>query len=98
MFVVPTMPVADTPIGVTLHAPLTVGLTNGSDARKLANPGAENLLSVWVLEVPIADVAATPVTVTFASPSTSTDTEPKSSHATRDIGNRLTVHTDSANG
>jgi hypothetical protein len=60
-----------------LHAALTVGLTNGSDARKLANPGAENLLSVWVLEVPIADVAATPVTATFASPSTSTDTEPR---------------------
>jgi hypothetical protein len=60
-----------------LHAALTVGLTNGSDARKLANPGAENLLSVWVLEIPIADVAATPVTATFASPSTSTDTEPR---------------------
>ena len=72
----PSSPVADTPVIVKLHAALIVGLTNGSDARMLGNPDASNLLSVIVLDVPTAPVAATPVTDTLASPSTSTDTDP----------------------
>ena len=78
MLNVPTCPVPDTPVGVTLQPPLTVGLTNGSEPRRLPIvPLTLNLLSVMVLDVPTALVALTPVTATFASPSTSTDTEPK---------------------